>query len=102
MLSFLAAAQTAEPSTASGVIAALMPFIIMLVVFYFLLIRPQQKQQKKRDEMLQAIKKGDKVITVGGLHGEVVDAKGDVLTLRIADKVDVRISRSGIGQVKGK
>lgn len=102
MLSFLAAAQATEPSTAGGIVAALMPFIIMLVVFYFLLIRPQQKQQKQREQMLQAIKKGDKVVTVGGIHGEVVAAKDDVLTLRIADKVQVKINRSGIGYVKSK
>lgn len=105
LLSLLAAAQSAAgqtPSTAGGVLAALMPFLIMLVVFYFFLIRPQQKQQKQREEMLQSIKKGDKVITVGGIHGEVVEAKGDVLTLRIADKVEVKINRSGIGQIKGK
>lgn len=75
----------------------IMPFVLMMAVFYFFLIRPQQVQQKKRREMLQALRRGDKVITVGGIHGEIVALRDDVVTLRIADGVDIKISRNGIG-----
>lgn len=104
MLLAAAAAQTtpAAPSTGQSLAATLLPFIVMLVVFYFLLWRPQQLQQKKRQEMLNAIKRGDHVVLVGGLHGEVTAIRDDILTLKIADNVEVRVSRSGVAQVKGK
>ncbi|NLV92109.1 MAG: preprotein translocase subunit YajC [Firmicutes bacterium] len=95
-----AAAEGAQVSGPAGLISMLMPFIIMLAVFYFVLWRPQQKQQKQRTEMLNAIKKGDRIVTVGGIHGEVTNAKGDEITVRIADKVEIRLSRSGVGHVK--
>ena len=82
-----------------NVLGLFMPFIIMLGVFYVFLIRPQQKQQKERQNMLNALKKGDKVVTIGGIHGEITALKDDVITLRIADKVEIRVSRSGIGRV---
>lgn len=95
---FLAAAAEQQAS----VISLFMPFIIMIAVFYLFLIRPQQKQQRERRAMLESLKKGDKVITVGGIHGEITAIKGDDLTLRIADKTEVRLSRSGVSRVKGK
>ena len=82
-----------------NLLSLFMPFIIMMVVFYVFLIRPQQKQQKERQNMLNALKKGDKVVTIGGIHGEITALKDDVITLRVADKVEIRISRSGIGRV---
>ncbi len=90
---------------AEGAVSAwssFIPFIIVLVVFYFLLIRPQQQQQKKRQEMLASLKKGDKVVTVGGIHGEITEVHDDEVGLRIADKVEIRLSRSGVGRIKGK
>ncbi|NLK07890.1 MAG: preprotein translocase subunit YajC [Firmicutes bacterium] len=90
---FLAAA---EPT--GNVLTLFMPFIIMLAVFYLFLIRPQQKQQKERQGMLSALKKGDKVVTVGGIHGEIIGIKEDLLTLKIADRVEIRIARSGIAR----
>ena len=71
----------------------------MFVIFYFLLIRPQQKQQKKRQEMLSNLKKGDRVITIGGIHGVIKELHEDVLTLRIADNVNIKFARGGIDRV---
>ena len=98
---FMAAAPAA-PTAGESFAATVLPFVVMLVVFYFLLWRPQQIQQKKRREMLNSIKRGDHVITVGGIHGEVTAVRDDIITLKIADNVEVRVSRSGIGQIKGK
>ncbi|REJ37199.1 MAG: preprotein translocase subunit YajC [Bacillota bacterium] len=81
---------------------SLLPLILMFAVFYFLLIRPQMQQQKKRKEMLDSLKVGDKVITVGGIHGEITALKDDEVQLRIADKVEIRLSRQGVGHVKGR
>lgn len=76
-------------------------FGLMFVVFYMLLWRPQQQQQKRRREMLASLKKGDRVVTAGGIHGEITGMKEDTLTVRIADKVEVKVSKSGVSQVKG-
>lgn len=76
--------------------SAIMPFVIMMGVFYLFLLRPQQVQQKKRREMLSALRRGDKVVTVGGIHGEITAIRDDVITLAIADGVEIKISRNGI------
>lgn len=70
-------------------------------IFYFLIIRPQQKEKKKREEMLTALRKGDRVVTSGGLHGTVVGLNENTHTviLKIADQVRVEVDRSAIGRV---
>lgn len=92
----------AEGAGAASLVGSFLPLVIVFVVFYFILIRPQQQQQKKRREMLSQLKKGDRVITVGGLHGEITAVHDDDLDVRIADKVEIRITRSGIARVKGE
>ncbi len=79
-----------------------LPFILLLVLFYFLLIRPQQKQQKQRQEMLGNLQKGDRVITIGGIHGVIkeMDEEKDTLVLRIADNVNIKINRQGVESVQ--
>ena len=77
-------------------IAAFAPFILIFVIFYLLILRPQQKQSRQRQEMLKGIKRGDDVVTSGGLYGKVLNIVGDVITLEIAKGVSVRVSRSGI------
>ncbi|MEJ8545700.1 preprotein translocase subunit YajC [Brevibacillus borstelensis] len=76
-----------------------LPIIIMFVIFYFLLIRPQQKRQKQRNAMLSSIKKGDKVVTIGGVHGTIQDLSDDTVTLRIAHNVHVTFDRGAINNV---
>ncbi|MCR4425882.1 MAG: preprotein translocase subunit YajC [Firmicutes bacterium] len=85
--------------------SALLPFVILLVVFYFMLIRPQQAQKKKREQMLAGLRKGNRIITIGGIHGEILDIKDDVMTVNISDqpdKVVVRFSRWAVQEVLGK
>lgn len=93
---------TVNGTTAASGLLGLLPFLAMLAVFYFLLIRPQVQQQKKRQEMLGSLKVGDKVITIGGIHGEITALTDDEVRLRVADKVELRMSRQSIGQVKGR
>jgi preprotein translocase subunit YajC len=81
-------------------IAQFFPLILLFGVFYFFLIRPQQKADKQRRDMLAAIKKGDRIISVGGLIGTIVDILDDRVKLRIADKVEVELSKSGIAAVR--
>jgi len=71
----------------------------MFAVFYFLLIRPQQKKQKQRNLMLSQLKKGDKVTTIGGLHGTIVELTDDTVVLRVNDTVRMTFERSAINTV---
>ena len=76
--------------------AALFPLLVVLAIFYFLLILPAQRQRKKQQEMLSALKTGDKVITSGGIYGTIVGLRDEVVQLRIADQVKIEVSRSAI------
>jgi len=80
-------------------LSAFIPLILMFAIFYFLLIRPQQKKAKQHKAMLGAVKKGDKVITSGGLHGEITGMTDDAVTMEIAPKVRVKVSRGAIAGV---
>lgn len=74
--------------------------LALLAFFWFFLIRPQQVQQKKRQEMLNSLRKGDKVVTIGGIHGQIQEIGPDTMILRIAKELDVTLSRSAIGSVR--
>ncbi len=73
---------------------------VIFVIFYFLLIRPQQKKQKELKQMLANIKHGDTVVTSGGMYGKVVGLTEAIVTLEIADKVNVKVSRGHISAVQ--
>ena len=85
-----------------GGMSAFIPLILMFAIFYFLLIRPQQKKSKQHKAMLGAVRKGDKVITSGGLHGEITGMTDDAVTMEIAPKVRVKVSRGAIAGVLKK
>ena len=72
------------------------PIILMFVIFYFLLIRPQQKRQKDHRSMVSNLKKGDRIITSGGLYGRITGIDETALTVEIADKVRVKVARSNV------
>ncbi len=83
----------------AGGFSSLIPLILMFVIFYFLLIRPQQKKSKDHREMLSRLKKGDRIITSGGLHGRITAVSEATLTVEIADKVRVKIARGNVSQI---
>ena len=87
---------------AGGGFGAFLPLILMFAIFYFLLIRPQQKKAKAHKQLLSAIKKGDRVVSSGGLHGLVTGLTDDVVTVEIAPKVRVKIARGSISGVSTK
>jgi len=92
-----ALAQTAPaPGGSAAFMTSFAPFILIFVLFYFLLIRPQQKRQKEHKTMLAALKKGDKVVTNGGILGTVIAAAKDVVTVQVADNVRLRVLRTEI------
>lgn len=76
-----------------------LPIIIMFAIFYFLLIRPQQKRNKTRNMMLSSLKKGDKVVTIGGMHGTIQEINDQSVTLRIAHNVNVTFDRGAVNAV---
>ena|SRR3972149_5806335 len=84
-----------------GVLGSLMLPIAIFVIFYFLLIRPQQKTQKKHKELLSNLKKGDQVVTSGGIYGTITKIRGDVVMLQVADQVKLRVARSAIANSFG-
>lgn len=75
------------------------PIIILVLFFYFLLYRPQKQVQKKRDAMLAALKVGDEIITLGGMHGRITAIDEKTVTLRAADNVNIVFERSAISAV---
>ena len=85
-----------------GGFGAFIPLILMFAIFYFLLIRPQQKKAKMHRALLASLKKGDKVISSGGLHGTVTGLSDDVVTMEIAPKVRVKVTRGSISGVMGR
>ncbi|MDB5053429.1 MAG: preprotein translocase subunit YajC-like protein [Bacilli bacterium] len=95
----LADGSTAASSTSSFWTFA--PIILMFLVLYFLLIRPQQKRQKTRNGMLNTLKKGDKVVTIGGMHGSIleIDDENNTILLRVNDTTKLTFDRSAINAI---
>jgi preprotein translocase subunit YajC len=81
-------------------LVGLAPLIIMFAIFYFLLIRPQQKRQKERTAMLDSLKKGDNVVTLGGLHGVIAEIDDETLVLKVAENTKLKFERSAASYVK--
>ena len=74
----------------------MIPLLLMFVIFYFLLIRPQQKKNKELRQMIESLKKGDKIVTAGGIHGRITAVDDAVVTVEIADKVRVKLNRGNV------
>jgi preprotein translocase subunit YajC len=81
-------------------ITMLVTFGLIILVFYFLVIRPQNKKQKDAKKMLESVRRGDRVVTIGGLHGSVESVKEDVVVLKVDDNVKIMFSKSAVSQVK--
>lgn len=94
----VAYAMPANPGggTQTGGMMSMVPLILMFVIFYFLLIRPQQKKHKQHQEMISNLKKGDKVITSGGIHGVITKVDDTDVQVEIADKIRIKVTRANI------
>lgn len=75
------------------------PIPIIIVIFYFFMIRPQSKKQKETEKMLKALKKGDKVVTIGGIHGTVSSTKEKTVIVKVDDGTKIEFNRSAIAGV---
>lgn len=96
-VAILAAQQS--PRGGYNPIAAFLPLLIIFAIFYFLLILPQSRAEKRRKKMLESLRKGDRVVTTGGIYGTIQRIEGDVLTLRIAPEINIKIDRSAVARV---
>ena len=109
-MSFLisdAYAQAAPAGAASDPIMQFLPLVVIMVAFYFILLRPQQKRQKEHKSMIEALKKGDEVVTGGGVLGRIVEVGDNFVSLEVADKVEIKVQKAAVssllpkGTVKG-
>ena len=101
MLASIAWAQNAGGSgSTGGTLLTFVPFVLIFVIFYFLLILPQQKRQKKLRTMLDALKKGDKVVTTGGIWGTITNLGKQSVTVQIADNTKVKMQRESIARLR--
>ena len=90
----------AQAGGSAGLLVSFLPFLLIFVAFYFLLIRPQQTRQKKHREMLEALKKGDRVLTTGGLMGSVVAIQDKVVTVQFSDTVRIKVRKDFVGELR--
>lgn len=88
--------------TGAGGILSLVPFLLIFIIFYFLLIRPQQQKQKQQRALLDALKKGDKVVTTSGIWGTITNLGKETITLQIADNTKIKMQRDNISRVRGE
>ena len=77
----------------------MLPMILIIVVMFYLMYRGQKKEQKRRQEMITAIKKGDKVVTIGGIHGTIFEVKEDIFVITIAPNTNIEIGKAAIGSI---
>jgi preprotein translocase subunit YajC len=93
--------QAAPAGVASNPLVQMVPYLLMFVIFYFVLLAPMRKQQKKQKELLAALKKGDRVVTSGGIHGTIAQVEDQIVWLKIADTVKIKVNRSAISGATG-
>jgi preprotein translocase subunit YajC len=94
------AAAPAAPSAGEQMLHMVTILAITVGIFYFMIIRPQQKRAKETAQMLASVRKGDRVLTTGGIYGTVLGVKDDVVVLKVGDDVKIEFAKSAIVQVK--
>jgi len=99
MLSLVYAQAPGAAPQAPGIGSILPMMIVIFVVFYFFIIRPQSKKAKETKQLLESVKKGDKIVTIGGILGLVTAVKGNVITLKIAPDTEVDFKKSAVASI---
>ncbi len=88
-----------QTASAFGQYGIMLPLLAVFAIFYFLLIRPQKKEQQKTEKMIAQLQKGDKIITIGGIHGVVSSTKEKTLIIKVDENCKIEINRSAVGVV---
>lgn len=94
-----AAGTAAAPGGASAFFIQMMPLVLIFVIFWFLLIRPQQQRMKQHRALIDAVKKGDSIVTGGGVVGKVTKVEGDIVEVEIASGVKVKVVKSTLSDI---
>lgn len=89
------------PGGMESILSSIVPFLLIILIFYFLILRPQQKRQKERLKLLESMKKGDKIVSAGGIHGTIEGIEDKTLLVKIADNVKVKMERSAVSTIIG-
>jgi len=97
----MGAPQGADAAPGAGLFSFL-PLIAIIAIFYFLILRPQNKKQKETQKMLSALKKGDRIVTIGGVHGVIQSVKENTVIVRVDDTVKLEFNRSAISSVSSQ
>ena len=87
---------------ASSSLIQIVPFVLILGIFYFIILLPTRRKQQKVQEFLESLKENDKVITTSGIYGQIAKLNGDRVSLQVADKVRIEVSRAAIGGLQGQ
>jgi preprotein translocase subunit YajC len=83
----------------SGMMGTLIMFGAIFLIFYFMIIRPQQKRQKEREKLLSAVEKGDKVVTSGGMYGEVTGVEDKIVWVKVSDNTKIKFDKNAIAAI---
>jgi preprotein translocase subunit YajC len=98
--SILAMATPPGGGAEGSMMSTLVMFGLIIAIFYFMILRPQQKRQKERQKMLEAVKKGDRVVTAGGLHGTVAGLDEKTILVQVAETVKLKFDRTAITSIE--
>jgi len=90
-----------EGAAGGSPLSMLLPFVLIFGVFYFIVIMPAKKQQKKKDAMIAGLKKGDRIVTGGGIHGTVATVEDTSLLIKVSENTKIRVSKSAIAGLVG-
>jgi preprotein translocase subunit YajC len=90
-----------EGAAGGSPLSMLLPFVLIFAVFYFIVILPAKKQQKKKDAMIAGLKKGDRIVTSGGIYGTVATVEDQALLVKVAENTKIRISKSAVAGLVG-
>jgi preprotein translocase subunit YajC len=101
-LSRLMGAPAGAEGSAGSSLFSFLPLIAIVAIFYFLILRPQNKKQKETQKMLSALKKGDRVVTIGGIHGVIQSVKESTVIVKVDDNVKLEFNRSAIASVSSQ
>ncbi len=102
MLSGLTLLQAAPASSTGSMISTVVMFGAVFAIFYFMIIRPQNKKQKEAQKMIAAMKKGDRVVSIGGIHGVISSVKEKTVVVKVDDSTKLEFSKSAIASVDAR
>lgn len=89
----------AQAPQQQNMLMSVVPFVLIIAIFYFFIIRPQNKKQKETEKMINALKKGDKIVTIGGIHGVVASTKEKTVIVKVDSNTSIEFNRSAVAAV---